>query len=272
MPVLNINSPTFAMTLASGYTQSQLTTFVKQAWTNVGFPEPAAETSGATNKVGYNLNLNPNKVYGQYRAIFENSVSSTTHTVRLKLGVEENVNFSGFTEIANTSANDSTGASFTLNNTNPLLIYVIPNTQQMFGLAFVESGTTFKGFLGIAYPTLESWYNEDLWAGAGLVQPTLPNTFWLPYPNPNGGSGSTQSCQVGIRTFSTRNPFNNLAQIIVAPYATYSTWGIGGRFDSFLGISNNQGFLTNDISIGTPGVEEYWNLWTGDNGIVFRSV
>lgn len=273
MPVLNINSPTFVATLAAGYTQSQLTNFVKARFTDVGFPAPAAESLGTPDRVGYQLNLNPSKIYGQYRVIFENSLSSVTSTLRLRLGVEENINFPGFTEVANTSANTITGSTFTLTNTNPLLVYVIPNTQQLFGLAFVENGTTFRGFLGIAYPTLEPWYNEDIWAAALLVRPTQPNNFWLPSPNPAGGTNSTAVvCQAGISSFSTRNPLNNLAQVIPAPYVTYSSWGIAARFDSFLGIANNSGFLTNDNLIRTIGVEEYWNLWSGDNGIVLRSV
>ena len=273
MPILNTNSSTFAGTLAAGYTQAQLTAFVKSRFAAVGFPAPAAETAGTPDKVGYYLNLNSSKIYGQYRVIFENSLSGTTSTLRLRLGVEENVNFPGFTEIANTSANVTTGATFTLTNTNPLLVYAIPNSQQLFGLVFLENGTTFRGILGIAYPTLESWYNEDLWAGALLVQPTQPNSFWLPSPNPNGATNSSAvSARMGINTFATRNPSNNLAQVIPSPYLTYSSWGIAARFDGFLGISNNSGFVNNDILVKSAGSEEYWCLWPGDNGVVLRSV
>ena len=259
--------------LAAGYTQAQLTTFIKSRFAAAGFPTPLAETLGTPDRVGYELNLNPSAVYGQYRLIFENSISGATSTVRLRLNIAENINFSGFTEVINTGANTVVGASFTLSNLNPLLVYAIPTTEQMFGLVFMENGATFRGFLGVAYPTKEAWYNEDIWGAAMLVQPTTPNSFWLPYPNPNGAAAAAAVvCRTGITTFATRNPINNLAQIVTQPYVTFSTWGIGARFNADIGISNNTGFFTNDISIKTPTVEEYWNMFCADNGIVFRSV
>lgn len=270
---IDINSPTFSVVLSAGYTQAQLTTFIKARFAAASFPTPSAETLGTPDRVGYEFDLNPSANYGKYRAIFENTLSGTTSTIRLRLGVVQNINFTGFTENTNTGANTTIGASFTLSNLNPLLVYAIPTTEKMFGLVFMENGSTFRGFLGIAYPTKESWYNEDLWAAALLVQPTAPNRFWLPYPNPSAASGSTAIvARTGIDTFATRNPVSNLAQVMTQPYITYHAWGIGGRFNADIGVSNNSGFLTNDISIKTAGVEEYWNMFCADNGIVFRSV
>lgn len=270
---ININSPTFSAGLAAGYTQAQLTTFIKGRFAAASFPTPSAETLGTPDRVGYEFNLNPSANYGQYRVIFENTLSGTTSTIRLRLGIAENINFIGFTENTTTGANNTTGASFTLSNLNPLIVYAIPTDEQMFGLVFMENGTTFRGFLGLAYPTKESWYNEDIWAAALLVHPTSPNSFWLPYPNPFAANASTAIvARTGISTFATRNPVNNLAQVMTQPYVTYYNWGIGGRFNADIGISNNNGFLTNDISIRTVGEEEYWNMFCADNGIVFRSV
>ena len=87
---INIASPTFSAVLGAGYTQAQLTTFIKARFAAASFPTPSAETLGTPDRVGYEFNLNPNAVYGQYRAIFENTLSGNTATILLLLGVAEN--------------------------------------------------------------------------------------------------------------------------------------------------------------------------------------
>lgn len=272
MPILNITAPTFVTTLAAPYTLAQCHTFLKQAFANAGFPNPTNEALSSTNITVYDFNFNPSAARGRFWFVLETTISGSTVTVVCRLFANANYNSATFVGTGSTGANSTTGATFTLNNTLPLTAYSIPTTQEIKGIELLENAV-FKGFLGLAYFTAkEEWYNENNWCWAMLVNPTTPNSFWHPYPNPAAATGTTAIVsRVGISTFSTRNP-TNTPYVVTAPLITCHSYGIAGQFPTDIGISNSTSLLPTDILQVTPGVEEYWLACPGDSGLVFRSV
>lgn len=271
--VLNINAPTFQSVLAGGYTATQAHNFLKQRFIDCGWGSPIGEVFGGTNITVWSLAFNPNTPQGTVRVSLETYMTTTVLTVRLRLHTAGNYNSVSLTGTTATGANNVLGSTFTCSNVNSLITYAIPISEQITGISLIESPATFKGFLGVAYPTLESWYDENQWCGVMLVQPILPNNFWSPYPNPSGATGTTAIVSRSkLDTFATRNPFNSVVQIIKAPYITCNTYGISAKFNDSIGICNNSGLAINDINVVSPNTEEWWNLWTGDNGIAIRSI
>lgn len=271
MPILDINSPNFVSVLPAPYTLSQCHSFLKQAFTNAGFSVVAGELLGSTNITAYDFNFNPNAVRGRVWFVLETSISGSTVTVRCRLHTHANYNISTFTPVSSTGANNTTGASFTLSNTLPLTVYSIPVNQEIKGINVLENNG-YKGFLGLAYFTnREAWYDENQWCWAMLVHPTVPNSFWLPYPNPTALTGTAAIIsRARIDTFSTRNP-NNIPYIVTAPFLTLHSFGIAGQFPVDIGVANSNSLVVGDI-LAVTATEEYWLAWPGDNGLVFRSV
>lgn len=279
MAILNINAANFSAQLNANYTKDSLHTFLKSGFSACGFPAQIAETIAATNITVWDLALNPSRSKGTIRVVLETSVSGTTATIRLRLHDPVNYNTATFTPANNTGANNTTGATFNTTTTLPLLRYAIPNNQEIFGLCLVETGI-FRGFLGLSYLTdYESWFNEDVYIRAGLIQPTTPTSWWSPIPNPASipPAAGTYLSAFQISNFGSRNPINGDLQIVKAPYAVGNTgaWGIIAKFNNDLGILNSTGYNTGDIIVVSPGIEEYWLLWAGNtstNGIALRSV
>ena len=266
--VLDITAPNFVTTLSSGYTIAQLFTFVKDGFANCGWGTPIAEQDAATKIVVYEIDFN-SALLAQVRIVCEITGTAPGFTVRLRLHIPANYNIATFSFISNTGANANSGSVVNLNNTNTLRVYAIPLPEELTGLAFVQ-GTVYAGTQGVSYPaTWESWWDETTWCRVMLIFGT--NTFVHCYPNPLGTASSTVvTSRVGISTNSTRNPVDNKAYVVPSPYITTQTWGISGQFNSAIGISNNSGYLTNDISQVTAGLDEWWNLSVGDNGIVIQ--
>lgn len=270
---LNITAPTFQSILGAGFTLASCHAFLKQRFIDCGWGSPIAEQLGALNITVWSLAFNPTATQGTVRVALESSISGSTVTLRLRMHTAGNYNAVSFAGTASTGANNTTGSTFTILTTQPLITYAIPISEQITGVCLVESPATFKGFLGVAYPTKESWYDENVYVNAMLVQPTLVNNFWSPYPNLSAVSSATAIVnRVGLQTFSGRNPVTNTVQLVKAPYVTYHTFGIGGKFNDDIAVCNNTGFNVGDINVVTPNVEEWWNLWCGENGIALRSV
>lgn len=272
---LNINAPNFFSVLSPNFTQLQAHEYIRQRFIDSGWGTPTAQQlTGATFFTVWNMAFNPAASFGTYRVVFESSMSGTTLTVRLRLHTTANFNISTFAPVAQTGAGVSNnGVTFTISNLFPLITYSIPNTIQITGVAFVQSPTTFLGFLGVAYPTKQSWYDENQYAFAMLPLFNNVSQFTSPFPNLLGATGSTPPVnRCKIDTFATRNPVNNMVQNLKAPFVTYHTYGIAGQFNEDIAICNNQGLTIGDINVVSAGVEEWWNMYCGDNGIAFRSV
>lgn len=279
MAILNINAANFSAQLNANYTKDSLHNFLKSGFSACGFPAHIAETIAATNITVWDLALNPSRSRGTVRVVLETSVATTTATIRLRLHDPANYNAVTFTAATNTGANNTTGATFTTSTLLPLLRYAIPNNQEIFGLCLVEGGA-FRGFLGLSYvANYEAWFDENVFIRAGLIQPTTPNGWWSPVPNPLSTTTTTTAtisvAQLG--NFFARNPINGDLQIIKSPYVTghAGAWGITCQFNSDWGIVNGNGYNTGDILVVTPGGEEYWILWPGSasaNGIAVRSI
>ena len=266
---LDINDVNFSTALTANYTIDQLFTFLKDGFAQAGWGATVAEQNTTPKIAVYDINFNVLLTQARVRIALE-ITGGPTYTVRLRLHTFANYNIGTFTFTTNTGANGVTGATFTLNSTNVLTRFSLPRSQsEITGLALVESGVTFRGFLGIAYvSSWQSWWDENNWCRVLLVQPTLCNAFWHCYPNPQGVAAATViPCRSGITTFATRNPANGLAYIIPEAYLTSHTWGISGQYSVDIGITNNSGFFINDISIVTPVTDEWWNMYIGDNGI-----
>lgn len=273
MALLNINASTFQSILPANFTLATCHAFLKQRFIDCGWGSPIAEQLGATNITVWQLAFNPSATQGQVRVALESSISASTVTLRLRCHTAGNYNSVSFTGTASTGANNTTGATFTVTTTQPLISYAIPISQQITGVCLVESPVTFKGFLGVAYPEKESWYDENSYCNVMLVQPTLVNSFWNPFPNLFSATSTTAVVnRTGLDTFSGRNPVTNVVQLVKAPYVTYHSFGIGGKFNNDLAVCNNTGFNVGDINVVTPNVEEWWNLYCGSNGIALRCV
>lgn len=272
---LNINAPTFFSVLSPNFTQLQAHEYIRQRFIDSGWGTPAAQQlTGATFSTVWNMAFNPAASFGTYRVIFETTMSGITLTVRLRLHTTSNYNISTFAPVANSGAGTSSnGSTFTISNVFPLITYSIPNTIQITGIAFVQSPTTFLGFLGVAYPTKQSWYDENQYAFAMLPRHNNVSEFNSPSPNLLAASGTaitTNRCK--IEGFEGRNPINNIVQNVKAPFVVYHLYGICGQFNEDIAICNNAGLTIGDINVVTPGVEEWWNMYCGNNGIAFRSI
>jgi hypothetical protein len=273
MTVMDITAPGFVTTLTAPYTLSQYHTFLKTAYANAGFPTPVAENLGITNITVYEFNLNPSATYGRFYFVVESSISGTTITTRTRLHYYLNYNLATFAGTASTGANNTTGGTTTCLTTNSLIAYAIPTTMEMKGVVILENGV-FEAFYGFCYfSNKESWYDENLYCWAMLINPTSINNYWLPYPNINGVTGSTAiACKSEITTFAGRNPVDNKVYVVTAPYITGHTWGIVGQLPDDIGVTNSLGLLTADIMVSNPGVEEYWLVRPIDNGLAIRCV
>lgn len=252
--MLNINAVNFSETLSPNYQLPQLLTFLKDRLIACGIAD--VQVNEQLSLLGCTLKLSDNQK-GTVRYILKVALNRIDEF----LYASENYDLMQWKELK-----PNTGITFaiTLSNVNPLTIYSIPIDNQIFGLNCLESGNIFRGFLGIAYATADKWYDENKWVLAGLLTPTTPNNFSIPVPNPQN---SAIACRFKIEGFATRNP-DNLAQILTAPYCTFHNFGIGARFNEEIGLSNNQGFSTTDISV--DGANQYWNLFCGDNGVVIK--
>lgn len=271
--VLDITASTFQSVLGAGFTLASCHSFIKQRLIDCEWGSPIAEQLGATNITVWQMAFNPTATQGTFRVALESSISGSTVTLRLRLHTAGSYNTVSFSGTTNTGANNTTGSTFTVLTTQPLISYAIPISQQITGVCLVESPSTFKGFLGLAYPTPESWYDENLYCNAMLVQHSNVSNYWSPYPNLLAVSTATPVInRAGLDTFSGRNPVNNSVQLIKAPFVTYHNYGIGGQFNEDIAICNNNGLNVGDINVITPNVEEWWNLWCGANGIALRCV
>jgi len=253
--MLNINAENFSNTLSPNYQLSDLVNFIKERLIACGITD--IQHNPETNLLGYSIKLS-DKEKGTIKYVLKVALNRIDEY----LYAGENYDLNLWKEL---KPNTAVTFAITLSNLNPLTIYSIPKDNQIFGLCCLESGNIFKGMLGIAYPTADNWYDENKWILAGLLNPTVPNNFTIPQPNPQN---SNIVCRFKIDTFSTRNP-NNVAQILTTPYCTFHNFGIGGRFNEEIGLSNNQGFSTTDISV--DGDNKYWNLYCGDNGVVIQA-
>ena len=272
---LNINASNFAATLTANYTLAALTTFVAGRFSACGFPSPTTQT-GTTNRLSYDLVLVPSVTFGAVRFVVSLSILGAAATIQTQLFIPANYNNSTFVGVANSGANVLNGTSFTLTTTNPVIAYAIPTTIQMMGVVFHESGTTFRGFAGIAAPVAESWWDHSLWIYPMLINSATPTSFFHSSPSPSGAISVTPiNARIGIDTFSGRNPANNLAQVVPAPLVTSLAGAISGVFNTDIGLINNSGYNTNDTAEKIPGVEEYWNVFcptSGNGGLCIRSV
>lgn len=252
--MLNINAVNFSDTLSPNYQLPQLLNFLKERLIACGIED--VKVNEEQNLLGCTLKLSDNQ-----KGTIKYILKVALNRIDEYLYAEENYDLMQWKELKS-----RTGVSYFigLNHANPLTIYSIHKDNQIFGLTCLESGNVFRGFLGIAYPNPDKWYDENKWVLAGLIHPTIPNNFNIPAPNP---LNSPIPCRFKIDSFSTRNP-DNLAQILTAPYCTFHNYGIGGRFNEEIGLSNNQGFSTTDISV--DGDNQFWNLYCADNGVVIK--
>lgn len=251
--MLNINADNFSNTLSPNYQVADLFNFVKERLIACGMQ---IKENLSTNELGCFLTLS-DKLKGKIKLIYKVALNR----IDIALYADENYDLDNWKEL---KVNSGAKTYTTISNLNPLTIYSIPTNNKIFGLVLLESGNIFKGMLGIAYANADNWYSENDYVLAGLLTPNTPNNFTIPLPNPQN---SMMICRFKIETFSTRNP-NNVAQILTAPYCTFANYGIGARFDESVGLSNNQGFSTNDLSIKDD--TKYWNLYCADNGVVLK--
>lgn len=271
---LNINATNFSGTLSAGFTRDQYIAFMKGRFLACGFTNLTERVNATLHVLAYTISLNPSATYGTVILVLEIGVfSSVTLAVTLRLFAQQNYNLTTFTGTTNTHAQNQT-VSVIITNTYTMFAIPVAAGVDYTGLAVVENGSTSKYFMGIDYPGVkESWYNEDSWVYAGLVDADLPNTAALPYPNPLNVAATTvvnRRCQ--ISTFSGRNPVNNKIQLVLAPYNTLQAWGIDSQYSSNVALCNSTGYFINDVLVKEEGVEEYWLLWPGDNGIAVRCV